>query len=104
MSVEREHAQTVIEDDRVSVDAEVVGEHNDAVLRGNYRTQLERGEIESEMNLVVDDFAVVRIGAAIGEAAERRGVRLAAEGPSTTAPARRRGDLADRRLFCAPLG
>src|SRR5262249_59212270 len=69
--VEGEGAEPVIDDARVAVDAERPNEDNvPAAGRGNDGV-LQRGDVVSEMRLVIDDGAVVRVGPPVREARKR---------------------------------
>ena len=97
MRIQRLHAEAVIDDHAVAVDAEEVGEHHDAGVRREHRRLLQRGEIEAEVHLLVDLLVVEEIGAAIGKArfdlrvAHRR-ERLRPTTSSAALFARQRGD------------
>ena len=66
--VERLHAEAVIDDHAVAVDAEIVGKHNDPAVRREHRRPLHRGEVEAEVHLFVDFLVVMEVGSSIGKA------------------------------------
>ena len=67
MGVERLHAEPVVDDDAVAVDAQIGRVHDHAAVRGGDRRLLRRGEVEAEMRLLVDLLALEEVGAMIGE-------------------------------------
>ena len=74
MAVERLHAEAVVDDHAVAVDAQIRGMDNDAPLRGLDRHLLCDGEIEAEVHLAIDFLPHVRVGAEVGELRFDRGV------------------------------
>ena len=67
MSVQRLHAEAVVDDDAVAVDAEIRRVDDHSGLRRLDRHLLRDREIESQMHLAIDLLAHVGVGAEIGE-------------------------------------
>src|SRR5688572_5825373 len=67
MSVQRLHAKTMVDDDAVAVDTEVAGMHDHAALRGGDRRLGSDGQVEPEVDLLIDVLALIDVGAAVGE-------------------------------------
>ena len=57
----------MIEDDAVAVDAQIVRVDDDAPLGGGDRNAGRDGEVEPEMDLLVDLLPVVNVGAAVSK-------------------------------------
>ena len=65
--VERLHAQAVIDDHAVAVDAEEVGKHHDAGVGDVDRRVLHRRQVEAQVHLAVDLLVAEEVGPLIGE-------------------------------------
>ena len=68
MPVERLHAQPVVDDHAVAVDAEPARVQHDSAVGGGDGHVLGDGQIETEVGLLIDLFALVHVGSAVGEA------------------------------------
>jgi hypothetical protein len=66
--VERLHAEAMIDDDAVTVDAEPAGVDDGAGGGGGDRHVLRNREVEAEVRLLIDLFALVDVRPPIGEA------------------------------------
>ena len=67
MPVERLHAEAMIEDDAVAVDAEVVRVQHPSVVGGEHGHRCRDGEVEAKVDLLIDLLALIEVGAMIGE-------------------------------------
>src|SRR5215813_13027562 len=103
VAVQGEDTEAVIENHGIAVNAQRTGVHHNAVLRRLDGAELQGGEVESEMRLMIDYLALIGVRTAIGERAKRRSIRLPVKRP---VPQRfRRGvgrQLADARLVLLP--
>src|SRR5262245_33344678 len=67
MPVNRDQARAMIEQYGVSVDSEILRYDDLAVIPRFDRIMLDDRQIESDVILLIDTFAVVNIGPAVGE-------------------------------------
>ena len=67
VSVQREEAVAVVDEDRVAVDAEVTRQHDDAVVGGLDLGPARRGQVVAQVVLLVHLLPVVDVVPAVGE-------------------------------------
>ena len=75
MAVEREEPEAVVQDDGVAIDSQVARENHRAGVRRLGRIALGDREVVAEVVRLVDRFALVGVGALVGEVRFHLGVR-----------------------------
>src|SRR5260221_10577710 len=67
MPVERLHAEPVVDDDAVPVNAEPAGVDYRPRVRSDDRDAARDGEVEAQVDLLIDLLAGIRVSAMVGE-------------------------------------
>ena len=82
MTVESHEAEAVVNENRIAVNAEIAGQHHDAIIGRRCRGVAGGRQIIAQMGLAIDFPALIAIGPGIGKAGHdlailQRGKRFA---------------------------
>ena len=73
MPIQREQAKTMVEDDTVSINAEVIGKHHSPAIGRFDRAAGHRSQVEPLMSLAINNLSSIIVAPPIGELCLRLG-------------------------------